>query len=193
MGRIKGRPMERCTVEKRSATLIARGTRRKKPLVIDGEQCWVCSACRHALPADNFYPNTSNSNGLGSQCRKCHGMTSLATRDPEKSADSNREYMHRARANNPDLFRHREKLAATERRRSGQDSQKRKARAILNRALLTGAICRPSLCSECSLGGIIQGHHHDYSKPLSVEWLCSKCHGKRHRTRIEYRRLAVQG
>lgn len=35
-------------------------------------------------------------------------------------------------------------------------------------------------CSECGSPDS-QMHHHDYTKPLEVEWLCRKCHLKRHK------------
>lgn len=51
-------------------------------------------------------------------------------------------------------------------------------------AIKRGELARPDECSKCGATpkrrsdgkSAIQGHHADYSKPLEVEWLCSKCH-----------------
>lgn len=60
------------------------------------------------------------------------------------------------------------------------------ARRKLNRAVAIGKVFKPSHCSRCNLKpGVnnygrsnLHGHHHDYSKPLDVEWLCVFCHKK---------------
>jgi hypothetical protein len=68
--------------------------------------------------------------------------------------------------------------------------------AVYNKALRLGDIVRPTTCAECgvsyegSLVKLIQGHHEDYSKPLLVDWLCRKCHAKRHpRKKLRFRAL----
>lgn len=44
-------------------------------------------------------------------------------------------------------------------------------------ALRDGRIVKPSNCSKCSKQSVrLDAHHHDYNKPLEVEWLCRKCH-----------------
>lgn len=56
----------------------------------------------------------------------------------------------------------------------------RKVRA----AIVSGLLIRPKTCNRCGIEpppcsdgrSRIQAHHHDYSKPLDVEWICSKCH-----------------
>ena len=52
------------------------------------------------------------------------------------------------------------------------------------RAIRTGALVRPDVCENCghpSGGvGLINAHHDDYSKPLSVRWLCGSCHKRVH-------------
>jgi hypothetical protein len=58
------------------------------------------------------------------------------------------------------------------------------ARTVFHAALRRGKIVRPEACERCGdklgrsrLGrSLIHGHHHDYSKPLDVEWLCARCH-----------------
>jgi hypothetical protein len=55
------------------------------------------------------------------------------------------------------------------------------AHAAVSAAVLSGVLVRPTQCERCpnEVDNII-GHHHDYSKPLEVEWLCRPCHGKHH-------------
>lgn len=60
------------------------------------------------------------------------------------------------------------------------DAARRKA----NHAIRSGVLVRPVECGRCGTTpaptsdgrAAIQAHHHDYNKPLEVEWLCAKCH-----------------
>ena len=73
-----------------------------------------------------------------------------------------------------------------------EDSAKIWARSELNRAVQEGVLIRPSTCTRCGVRGTIQGHHPDYSRPLDVIWLCTKCHGDEDSGRpIEYTDIRV--
>lgn len=62
--------------------------------------------------------------------------------------------------------------------------KKERGRRLVRDALKRGDIQRPNQCSKCGIDpgqardgrSKIHGHHHDYDKPLDVEWLCAKCH-----------------
>lgn len=72
------------------------------------------------------------------------------------------------------------KKKAADYEKARYDSPQRKARSALQNAVRYGKIVKPETCSECSGGGPIHGHHHDYSQPLNVRWLCVKCHNDEH-------------
>jgi hypothetical protein len=54
--------------------------------------------------------------------------------------------------------------------------EKRMARTKLRNAIAMGKFARPKHCSKCGREGQVQAHHHDYSKPFEVIWLCPCCH-----------------
>jgi hypothetical protein len=58
--------------------------------------------------------------------------------------------------------------------------EKVKAQKLLQYSARRGYIIRPDYCEECFISCKPQGHHSDYSKPLSVSWLCPRCHKKEH-------------
>lgn len=70
---------------------------------------------------------------------------------------------------------------------------KMNARRAVRAAIQSGLLVRPQLCSACSASATrrdgataIQAHHHEgYDKPLSVIWLCPKCHRKHDAARKE--------
>lgn len=61
----------------------------------------------------------------------------------------------------------------------------RRARVIVGNAVRDGRLVKPTACercgTECSAKRSLHAHHHDYSQPLVVEWLCGTCHRLEHR------------
>ena len=136
-----------------------------------------CSKCREIKPESEFYKDKRSKDGLKCQCKRCHCETNISTRNKETARKNNREYMRRRRIKHPDIVRFSDK----EREKSRPNDEKKKARMLLNVAVRDGRIDKPACCEECGAVGPVYGHHPDYSKPYDVEWLCSLCHGKRHR------------
>lgn len=130
----------------------------KKPRHIDGVEHWQCSRCGDWLPRERFSKNKARSNGISQYCKKCRRKQDMARywADPELSR-------------------------AKERARIGARTAKITARASLVAAVKRGELERPETCSKCGEPGRIEGHHDRYDKPLDVIWLCSRCHGQRHR------------
>lgn len=151
---------------------IENNMQKKEPRVENGVTYWECSKCHRLLPGTDYYSDTRTSNRLKAQCKQCHIITSIKTRDIENARRINREYMRRARRIDPQKYRDRELMASKNRNKN----DKTMAREMLNRAVKTGKIIKPSKCSRCGKVGKITAHHPDYSKPLEVEWLCYECH-----------------
>lgn len=61
--------------------------------------------------------------------------------------------------------------------------EKRAAHKAVERAMERGEMI-PSPCEQCG-DEKSQAHHHDYSKPLDVTWLCYSCHMAHHRPAVE--------
>lgn len=58
--------------------------------------------------------------------------------------------------------------------------QKTRARRQLQSLIREGWLARPP-CSACGTSQNVHAHHHDYSQPLLVSWLCGLCHAAEHR------------
>jgi ribosomal protein S27AE len=57
-----------------------------------------------------------------------------------------------------------------------------RARQSTRYAIKTGKLTVPETC-RCGSRDL-EAHHHDYSKPLEVEWLCGDCHLEAHEGRL---------
>jgi len=62
-----------------------------------------------------------------------------------------------------------------------ENKEKRAAQGAVAYAILTGNLTRPSTCELCGRVRKIDAHHPDYTKQLSVMWLCRPCHIKQNK------------
>ena len=138
----------------------------------------TCNKCQKRLRADQFYATS------GSTCKEC---TKAAVKANRLLRRDHYVAYDRARAMRPDRVEAREEYARSQRgqtiirankeRWADRNAFKRVAQWTLNNAVRDGHIKRQS-CREC--GAKAQAHHHDYSKPLDVIWLCPKHHKAEH-------------
>ena len=62
---------------------------------------------------------------------------------------------------------------------------KKAAHTILKNSVYKGDIVRPDQFEKCLVKTErIEGHHNDYTRPLEVKWLCTKCHNTFHKDMI---------
>jgi ribosomal protein S27AE len=143
----------------------------------------TCARCKIEKPLSDFARDHRKKFGRAYACRACE-----ANRKKEYFARP--ELMRRqalwARnkyAQDPTVGRSRRSLyrATHEEKPVSIRSLKESARRELRQAVRDGRITKPDQCSSCGSASVIHGHHHDYSRPLDVEWLCGSCHAIRHR------------
>lgn len=70
------------------------------------------------------------------------------------------------------------KISARHRRKC---PEKERARQVCARAIVKGILTKLSCQFDGCQSLEVQAHHHDYSKPLEVTWLCRKHHCEHHR------------
>lgn len=132
----------------------------------------TCAKCGQEKSRDQFYAHPKGKDGLFAKCKDCQKADVRANYaakrgqyqayDAKRNATEERR-QHRRDAGRQHYWSHHDKAIA---------------RIALKRAVRNGAIVRGP-CTVCGDPNT-EGHHHDYSKPLEVEWLCFKHHREDH-------------
>lgn len=149
----------------------------------------LCKKCGTEKELSEFNKDASKKNGLHSTCKACRKKYQGEYRRRRKEyydqlsakhRQENPEYYKQYRAiyEKTDKSKQAHARRAKEQRRLHPEAIK--ANNQVNKAILSGKIVRPKGCTRCGSSGKIEAHHPDYSKPLEVEFLCTKCHIKEH-------------
>lgn len=141
-----------------------------------------CVRCECEKDEGEFYKSDKT-------CKECRKR--LVRDNRRKNLEYYREYEAKRYRDDPRKKEALSKYASSEKGRAAARSArsrwlnknqvKRAAHIILGNAISGGKITKPCRCEECGVDNVrIHGHHDDYSEPLSVRWLCSKCHNAWH-------------
>jgi hypothetical protein len=118
----------------------------------------TCARCNQEKPRADFHREVRKADGLAAWCKACKNTHRL---------DSIKEKLQ-----DP----------------TSTESIRKKVYAQVAQALANGTLVKPEKCPSCKLKvkpSELQGHHHDYDKPLDVEWVCRQCHIKQHKEERE--------
>ena len=149
----------------------------------------TCTKCGKEKPFGDFYRARRRTEARQGQCKECVKARARESRANNiehcRASDRARGNLpHRVAARAEYLLTERGKAAssAAKKRYIERNKEKREAHVVLGNALRDGRV-KKLPCEVCGSINRVQAHHDDYSKPLTVRWLCSKHHASIHHTR----------
>lgn len=133
----------------------------------------VCFKCGETKALDAFYAHAQMGDGRLNKCKDCTKKDVRQHRlaNPETVRENDRK-----RGASPHRVAARQKAARNEKE---QNPDRWKARVTLGNAVRDGRV-KKLPCAFCAAENSLEAHHHDYSKPLDVTWLCTPCHRRFH-------------
>jgi len=161
----------------------------------------ICTICKIEKSYDEFYKSKKGKNGHAEQCKACRLIKDReyyknnpaiclakherwAKRNPDKILVNQRAYYHRNKEKILEKLRESRRINGYSNTKAYRKRNKEKIAChnYVALAIKFGQLNRPDSCDKCKIQCKPQAHHHDYTKPLEVVWLCPKCHGEVHRT-----------
>ena len=143
----------------------------------------TCITCGVTKPIDDYYKHRGMADGHLNKCKECQKANSLAAKraNPEKYREISRKYANKEEVKLKNKIKRGTEKGKEQARKAfinyiEKYPKKYKAVKALHRAVKSGVILRPSICSECGKEGKIHAHHDNYNYPLVVRWLCDRCH-----------------
>jgi len=133
----------------------------------------TCFKCQNEKPLTEFYRHGMMADGHLNKCKACTKRDSRNHRD--KNIDRIRMY-DRERSALPHRVAKRKELYAWE---WENHPDRMKARNLLSNAVRDGKVMKKP-CAFCQSQEQVEAHHHDYTLPLDVTWLCKPCHRRFH-------------
>lgn len=133
----------------------------------------TCKTCSNAKALGEFYKRKSGTSFT--ECSEC--VRERTRRNRDAKIEHYRAYDRERNKSAKRQAEHRRALKLEKER----NPTKYKARTALSNAIRLGHIYRPDRCAACSARGPVEGHHADYTRPLTVSWLCLSCHTKEHK------------
>ena len=132
----------------------------------------TCFKCGAEKPLTGFYRHSAMGDGYLGKCKEC------TKTDVSENYRKNRDYYAEYERNR--FKRPERKCAALEyqRTRRKRHPLQYHAHYAVGNAIRDGRLIRQP-CQVCGEEKS-QAHHHDYSKPLDVHWLCRKHHLEEH-------------
>ena len=135
-----------------------------------------CFKCGKSLPLSEFYRHPQMKDGTLNKCKEC---TKADVRN-NYMANHEKYAVYEQKRNKTE--HRKERIVGYQRDKRARNPHKASAYRRVHSAVKSGRLNKKP-CVFC--GNVkVQAHHHDYSKPLDVVWVCFKCHREKFHNQI---------